>query len=79
MEQGSKERQMTLDQAKNGSKVQIVKIPCDANRPQLIRMGIAEGTMVTCHEKLPLGPVILRCKRQEIAIGRRLARSIVVK
>ncbi|MEW5865668.1 MAG: ferrous iron transport protein A [Bacillota bacterium] len=70
---------MTLDQAKKGSEIEIIKIPCDESRSQLIRMGIAEGTKAVCHEKLPLGPVILKCKHQEIAIGRQLARSIVVK
>lgn len=70
---------MTLDQAKKGSEIQIIKIPCDASRPHLIRMGIAEGTRAVCHEKLPLGPVILRCKHQEIAIGRQLARNIVIE
>jgi ferrous iron transport protein A len=70
---------MTLDQARKGSEVQIVAIPDGLSRSQLIRMGIAEGTRVTCHERLPLGPIVLRCKRQEIAIGRQLARTIVVK
>jgi Fe2+ transport system protein FeoA len=70
---------MTLDQAKKGSEIQIVAIPEGVSKPQLIRMGIIEGSHAVCHEKLPMGPVILRRKRQEIAIGRELARNIVVK
>lgn len=69
---------MTLDQAKKGSELTIVSIPDDASRSQLIRLGISEGTNVICHEKLPMGPVILRRRRQEIAVGRKLARSIEV-
>ncbi|MHB0913293.1 MAG: FeoA family protein [Armatimonadota bacterium] len=70
---------MTLDQAKKGREVCIVAIPDDMSRSQLLRLGITEGSSVICHEKLPMGPIILRRKRQEIAIGRELARSIVVK
>ena len=70
---------MTLDQAKKGSKVQILSIQNPEYRSQLVRMGISEGSTVVCQEKLPFGPVVLRCKRQEIAVGRQLARSISVK
>jgi Fe2+ transport system protein FeoA len=70
---------MTLDQAKKGSVIQIISIPQGSNRSQLIRMGIAEGSRVVCQEKLPFGPVVLRCRRQEIAIGRQLAQCILVK
>ncbi|MHB1000921.1 MAG: FeoA family protein [Armatimonadota bacterium] len=69
---------MTLDQVKKGSEFKIVSIPDDGSRSQLIRMGIGEGTIAVCHEKLPMGPVVLRCKRQEIAIGRQLAQGITV-
>lgn len=70
---------MTLDQAKKGSEIMIVTIPDGACRSHLLRLGIAEGTKVTCHEKLPFGPVILKRKRQEIAVGRQLARTIIVR
>jgi len=69
---------MTLDKVKRGSVVQIVSIDDEQSRSILIRMGISEGSRVTCYERLPLGPVILRCKRQDIAIGRPLARCIHV-
>jgi len=71
--------EMTLDQAKKGSDLQIVSISDSASRSQLMRMGISEGARVTCHEKIPLGPVVVRCRKQEIAIGRPLARKIIVK
>lgn len=70
---------MTLDKAKRGSEVQIVTISDPESRSMLLRMGISEGSKVTCQEKMPLGPVVLRCKRQEIAIGRKLAERISIK
>ncbi len=70
---------MTLDQAPEGARVEILAIPGDSIRPQLVRMGIVEGAEAVCLRKLPLGPVVLRRRHQEIAIGRRLARRIVVK
>lgn len=70
---------MTLDEAKRGSEVCILSISSSECRSQLLRMGISEGCRVVCQEKLPLGPLVVRCKRQEIAIGRQLARSIQIK
>ena len=70
---------MTLDQAKKGSVVRIVTIGNSEGKSQLVRMGVSEGSQVVCQEKLPFGPVVLRCNRQEIAIGRQLACKIVVK
>ncbi|MCL6520527.1 MAG: ferrous iron transport protein A [Armatimonadetes bacterium] len=69
---------MTLDQATTGSEVQIISVP-NAVRSQLIRLGIAEGSRVVCIEKIPFGPVVLKSRRQEIAIGRDLARQIEVR
>ena len=70
---------MTLDQAKKGSLVRIISIGHPESKSQLVRMGISEGSQVLCQEKLPFGPVVLRCNRQEIAIGRQLACKIIVK
>jgi len=69
---------MHLAQVKPGQEVQIVGIPDEAIRSQLIRFGISEGSRVTCDVKLPFGPVVLRHNRQEIAVGRQLARTIRV-
>jgi Fe2+ transport system protein FeoA len=70
---------LTLDKAKRGSKVEVMFITDLEDRSLLMRMGISEGTSVVCYQRLPLGPVIIRCKRQEIAIGRQLAKRIHVK
>lgn len=69
---------MTLDQSTKGMEIEIVGIGNEAGRSQLIRFGISEGTRVTCTEKFPKGPVILGRKRQEIAVGHELARTITV-
>lgn len=70
---------MTLDQARRGSVVQILSIPDADHRAQLIRLGIGEGSVVRCGQRLPLGPMVLQCHRQEIAVGRNLARRIRVR
>ena len=69
---------MTLAQIKRGAKVKIENIPNDMIRAQAIRFGISEGAEVECVEKIPSGPVIIRKRFQEIAIGRRLAEKIEV-
>lgn len=70
---------MTLAQVKRGNKVKVSNIPDDFIRAQAIRFGISEGAEVECIEKIPAGPVIIKKRFQEIAIGRRLAENIQVK
>ncbi|MTI81726.1 MAG: ferrous iron transport protein A [Firmicutes bacterium] len=70
---------MTLDTVKRGQACRIVSIPDSGIRAQAIRFGIAEGEMVTCDEVIPAGPIVLRKKHQQIALGRKLAASIVVE
>lgn len=70
---------MCLDQIKAGEEVIIRTIPDSMAKTQFIRFGIGEGSTVTCHSKIPFGPVVLRKNRQEIAVGRDLARTILVE
>jgi len=70
---------MTLDKAKKGQVIKITGIPNELLRVQAIRFGIAEGSVVTCREVVPAGPVVVARSKQEIAIGRGLARSIAVE
>lgn len=70
---------MTLAETRPGQIVQIRQIPDPIVRAQAIRFGICEGADVECFESIPKGPVILRRRRQEIAIGRRLAEKILVE
>ncbi|MCW2279156.1 FeoA family protein [Heliophilum fasciatum] len=69
----------TLDQVKRGQLFRIQQIPDELVRAQAIRLGIAEGSIVTCHEIIPGGPIVIGKNRQEIAIGRRLAREIRIE
>ena len=70
---------MTLDKAKKGQVIKITGIPNELIRVQAIRFGISEGSVVTCREVVPAGPVVVARNKQEIAIGRGLARSIAVE
>ncbi|SHE90509.1 ferrous iron transport protein A [Desulforamulus putei] len=70
---------MTLDKCKRGQKIKILNIPNEVIRSQAIRFGIFEGTVVTCEEVVPAGPVVVGMCKQQIAIGRELAKSIAVQ
>ncbi|MHB1126387.1 MAG: FeoA family protein [Bacillota bacterium] len=70
---------MRMDEVRRGQKVRIVSITNQMAKVQAIRFGIGEGTVLSCEEIIPSGPVVIRSNRQEIAIGRRLAREIAVE
>ncbi len=71
--------ELQLDQARKGQTVRITSIPNKLTRVQALRLGISEGTVITCREVVPAGPVVVARNRQEIAIGRRLAKTIEVE
>ncbi len=68
----------TLDQLRSGEWVEIVAVDDDTVRSQAMRLGIHSGALVTCVTKVPAGPIVLGHGRQEIAIGRNLAKKITV-
>lgn len=70
---------MTLEQAKTGEKLIIKNINDTQMRVKAIRFGVMEGAEITCMEKLPYGPVVIRRGRQELAVGRGLAQHIAVE
>lgn len=70
---------MTLDKARKGQVVRITSIDNEKAKTQAVRMGICEGEVVTCREIIPAGPVVICKCRQEVAIGRRLAREIGIE
>ncbi|HEY4613707.1 MAG TPA: FeoA family protein [Bacteroidota bacterium] len=43
-----------------------------------LRLGIGEGEVVSCYERLPGGTVVIQKNRQQIAIGHKLAKKIMV-
>ena len=69
----------TLDQAERGDRMVVTAVDDDRARIHAIRFGMAEGARVQCVTKIPAGPVVLRSGRQEIAVGRELAKRIFVR
>lgn len=69
---------MTLNTINKGQKFKIKNILEKSAREQAIRLGLFEGASVECSHKLPYGPVILKSGLQEIAIGRNLAKKIII-
>ncbi|MEG6521874.1 FeoA family protein [Desulfotomaculum sp. 1211_IL3151] len=67
---------MTLDRVKRGQSFVIKNITNEFIRSQAIRFGIAEGEWLTCEEVVPAGPIVIRKNRQQIAMGRQLAKEI---
>lgn len=65
--------------ARVGDCMEIIGIDDDAARITALRFGMAEGATVSCTTRIPAGPVVVRAGRQEIAIGRGLARRIRVR
>jgi len=61
-----------------GSRGRISSLPLGTFRSQAIRLGLAEGSSITVWERIPRGPVVIRRGLQEVALGKDLARAIVV-
>lgn len=70
---------MSLNELKRGQSATITNVPDENLRIQLLRFGIINGSQVSCHCKLPFGPVILKYGGQEIALGREIARQVTIK
>jgi Fe2+ transport system protein FeoA len=70
---------ITLDTVKRGDQFVVTEVADERARVTAIRFGIGEGSEVTCVTKIPAGPIVLRSGRQEIAVGRELARLICVR
>jgi Fe2+ transport system protein FeoA len=70
---------VTLLDARPGRPIRILKIGDDRARAQCVRFGIGVGTVVESAETLPLGPVLVRHRQQEICLGRKLARRVLIE
>jgi len=68
----------SLDTARAGQWLRVVEIDDPSARIQALRFGMAEGADIHCVTRIPAGPIVVRSGRQEIAIGRALARRIRV-
>ncbi|MCE5202662.1 MAG: ferrous iron transport protein A [Actinomycetia bacterium] len=69
----------TLAHLRRGDRCVVLGIDDELARAQATRFGMAEGASVSCVTALPAGPVVVRSGRQEIAVGRRLARRIRIR
>ncbi|NMA33826.1 MAG: ferrous iron transport protein A [Clostridiaceae bacterium] len=70
---------MTLDEAKRGDQIEIIYIKDALVRSQAIRLGISEGSRMLCTEIVPHGPIVLKNRKQEVAIGQKIAHKIKVE
>ncbi len=70
---------MTLDKARRGDQIEIIHIKDALIRAQAIRLGISEGSRMLCSEIVPAGPIILKNRTQEVAVGQKLAHMIRVE
>lgn len=76
VEQSLDPDQLTLDRVKSGKSCLIKSLPSGKVKDQTIRFGLTEGKEVFCQAVIPAGPVVLKVDRQEIALGRNLAKQI---
>ena len=69
----------SLDCMSKGEKFEIISVNDTAARVQALRFGMCEGANVECVTKIPAGPLVIKSGRQEIAVGRSLAKRISVR
>ena len=69
----------SLDCIRKGERIEIVSVDDAHARIQALRFGVAEGACVECVTRVPAGPLVIKSGRQEIAVGRALAKRISVR
>jgi Fe2+ transport system protein FeoA len=69
----------TLDCVRRGDKLEIVSVDDTNARMQAMRFGMSAGACVECVTRIPAGPLVIKSGRQEIAVGRSLAKRISVR
>ena len=69
----------SLDCIRKGERIEIISVDDQNARVQALRFGMAEGACVECVTKIPAGPLVIKSGRQEIAVGRALAKRISVR
>lgn len=71
--------EMGLDGIRQGEEVEIIEVAGEQARLHALRFGVCQGSCVRCVTRIPAGPIVVESGRQEIAIGRGLARRIRVR
>jgi Fe2+ transport system protein FeoA len=69
----------TLDRVKKGNVCIIRRIPPGEIKAQAIRFNLTEGNTAVCQGVIPAGPIVIKIGKQEVALGRNLARQIEVE
>ncbi|GAA0554581.1 FeoA domain-containing protein [Halorubrum ejinorense] len=58
--------------------IELIDVPDDESRARLLRLGLLDGR-VKCHRRIRNGPVVVRRRGTEVALGRPLAREVTVE
>jgi|GEM_PF-899615 len=58
--------------------VELISVPDGEYRARLLRLGLLDGR-VECRRRIRNGPVVVRRRGTEVALGRSLAREITVE
>jgi Fe2+ transport system protein FeoA len=77
-EMGKRNNFFSLFESSAGQELRIRSIPNSTMKTLFVRLGISEGEVVHCFERLPGGTVVLQKNRQQVAVGKKLAKQIVV-
>ncbi len=67
----------TLEDIQKGETCRIAKFQDRATQMHLMRFGLTSGQLIKCLAKT--GPIIIGKNKQCLAIGKKLARKIIVK
>jgi Fe2+ transport system protein FeoA len=68
-----------LNALPKGRSGRIARLPEGEVRSHFIRIGMVEGAIVACLERLPGGTIVLEFSRQEVALSGDLAGSIEIQ
>lgn len=69
---------LTLEKAKAGDTLLVLRITDPETATVAMRLGISEGETFYLASKIPGGPVVIRRGSVEIALGRELCKTIEV-
>ncbi len=69
---------MKLSAMRKGMRARIDGLPDGEMRSHFIRIGLMEGSVVACLERLPGGTLVLGFQHQEVALSGELAESIAI-
>ena len=70
---------MTLADAREGDKLIVLSCGAEEISRQAVRFGIDSGAEIEVQQSIRGGPVIVCRNQLEIAIGREIAKNIIVK